>query len=117
MPKYIGINKTYCEAIKYSLISFCDASAKAYSAAAYLQQSSPDSCKTDLIFCKTRLALQNTTIPRLELLGVWIGVRALKFVMKELRVQVAHIFVFTDSLCVLHWLLIKNHCRYLSLID
>lgn len=108
MPRYIGINKTDCEAIKYTLIRFCDASAKVYSAAIYLRQSLPDSCKTDLIFCKTRLAPQNTTILRLELLGVLIGVRALKFVMKELHVQVAHTFVFTDSLCVLHWLLTKK---------
>ena len=28
--------------------------------------------------------------------------------MKELHVQVAHTFVFTDSLCVLHWLLTKK---------
>ena len=67
-----------------------------------------DSCKTNLIFCKTRLAPQNTTIPRLELLGVLIGVRALKFVTKELHVEVAHTFLFTDSLCVFHWLVTKK---------
>ena len=32
MPRYIGINETHYEAIEYSLICFCDASAKAYSA-------------------------------------------------------------------------------------
>ena len=68
MPRYIGINKMDCEAIKYTLICFCDASAKAYSTAIYLRQSLPDSCKTDLIFCKARLALQNTTIPGLSFL-------------------------------------------------
>lgn len=108
MPRYIGINETHCESIEYALICFCDASAKAYSAAIYLHQSLLDSCKTDLIFCRTHLAPQNTTIPRLELLGVLIGVRALKFVINELHVQIAHTFVFTDSLCVLHWLLTKK---------
>ena len=80
MPRYMGNN----EAVEYSLICFCDASAKAYSAAIYLCQSLPDSCKTDLVFCKTRLAPQNTTIPRLKLLGVLIGTRALEFVINEL---------------------------------
>ena len=108
MPRYIGINETHCEAIKYTLICFCDASAKAYSAAIYLSQSLTDSCKTDLIFCKTCLAPQNTTIPRLELLGVLIGVRTLKFVIKELHLLIDHTFVFTDSLCVLYWLLTKK---------
>jgi len=98
----------YDEAIQYSLVCFCDASAKVYSAAIYLWQSLSDSCKTDLIFCKPRLAPQNTTIPRLELLGVLIGVRVLKFVMKELHVQVTHTFVFSDSLCVFHWLSTKK---------
>ena len=108
VPRYIGINRRHGEPIEYTLICFCDTSAKAYSAAIYLRQSFSDACKTDLIFCKTRLAPQNTTIPRLELLGVLIGVRALKFVMNELHVQVAHTFVFTDSLCVLYWLSTKK---------
>jgi len=108
VPRYIGISESRDEAIEYTLVCFCDASAKAYSAAIYLRQSLFDSCKTDLIFCKTHLAPQNNTIPRLELLGVLIGVRALKFVTKELHVEVAHTFLFTDSLCVLHWLVTKK---------
>jgi len=108
MPRYVGISESLDGAIEYTLVCFCDASAKAYSAAIYLHQSLFDSCKTDLIFCKTRLAPQDTIIPRLELLGVLIGVRALKFVLKELHVEVAHTFLFTDSLCVLHWLVTKK---------
>ena len=34
--------------------------------------------------------------------------RALKFVMKKLHLLIAHTFVFTDSLCVLYWLLTKK---------
>ena len=90
--------------MEYSLICFCDASVKAYATAIYLRQSTLNSYKTDLIFAKTRLAPQDVTIPRLELLGVLIGVRALKFVMKELYEQVTRMVIFTDSLCVLHWL-------------
>ena len=42
-------------------------------------------------------------IPQLELLGVLIGVRALKFMCGELCLQVS-CHLFTDSLCVLYWL-------------
>ena len=43
-------------------------------------------------------------IPRLELMGVLVGVRALKFVTSELHLQLTNTIVFTDSMCVLHWL-------------
>ena len=109
LPRYIGINtETKDEMIENSLLCFCDASAKAYATAIYLHQSFANRFKGDLIFSKTRLAPSNTTIPRLELLGVLIGVRALKFVLQELHMQVAHIFVLTDSLCVLYWLQTKK---------
>ena len=87
---------------------FCDASAKAYATAIYLLQSLSGSHKSDLIFSKTRLSPQNITISRLELLGVLIGVRALKFVLNELHLKVTHMVVFTDSLCVLQWLNTKK---------
>ena len=79
-----------------------------YATAIYLSQSLSNSYKTHLIFFKTRLAPQHTTIPRLELLGVLTGVRALKFVMNELHLQVTRMVLFTDSLCVLHWLTSKK---------
>ena len=63
----------------------------------YLQQSIGDTCKTDLVFSKTCLATQGMTIPRLELLGVLNGVRAL---WKELHQEVS-CHLFTDSVCVL----------------
>ena len=73
-----------------------------------MHQSLNGTYKADLIFSKTRLAPDNITIPRLELLGVLIGVRALKFVSRELHLQVTYKIVFTDSLCVLHWLQTKK---------
>ena len=81
---------------------FCDASAIAYATAVYLHQSYRDTFKADLIFSKTCLAPQGTTIPRLELLGALIGIRALKFLLKEVHLQVS-CYLFTDSLCVLYW--------------
>ena len=57
-----------------------------------------------MIFSKTCLVPSETTIPRLELLAVLIGVRALKFVGKELHLPTSDNVLFTDSTCVLHWL-------------
>ena len=84
-----------------TLICFCDTSIKAYAAAVYLYHSSLGTYKTDLIFSKTCLAPEQI---RLELLGVLIGVRALKFVEKELHLPVTSKVLWTDSQCVLHWM-------------
>jgi len=54
---------------------------------------------------KTRLAPQKTKIPRLQLLGVLIETRALAFVERELHLPKV---VWSDSQCVLHWLLSKK---------
>ena len=102
LPRYIGVTEK-SKSIEYRLVCFCDASKMAYDTVIYLHQSFGDIYKADLIFSKTRLAPLGTTIPRLELLGVLIGIRALKFVQKELHVQVS-CHLFTDSLCVLYWL-------------
>ena len=102
LPRYISI----CEEpdlINYHLERFCDASRMAYATTIYLNQSIGDTCKIDLVFSKTRLVPQGT---RLELLGVltgYTGVRALKFVRKELHREVP-CHLFTDSVCVLYWL-------------
>ena len=78
IPRYFGINEK-SEPVQYCLVCFCDASAVAYAIVVYLHQSAGDTYKTDLVFSKTRLAPHGITIPRLELLGVLIGVIALKF--------------------------------------
>ena len=67
LPRYIGIGKKPGLSIEYHLVCFCDASGLAYATTIYLHQSTGDTCKTDLIFSKTRLAPQGTTVPRLEL--------------------------------------------------
>ena len=102
LSRYIGICEEP-ESINYHLVCFCDASGMAYATTIYLHQSIGDTCKADLVFSKTRLAPPGTTIPRLELLGVLIGVRALKFVRKQLYHEVP-CHLFTDSVCVFYWL-------------
>ena len=44
------------------------------------------------------------TLPRLELLGVLIGVRAANFITKELKLPISRRYLWTDSECVLHWM-------------
>ena len=84
-----------------SLVCFCDASSCAYVANVYLLQANgTNECKSDLIFSKTRLVpLKKMTIPRLELMGVVIGVRCLKYVKEQLKVSIEGLHVYTDSVC------------------
>ncbi|XP_045201835.2 uncharacterized protein LOC123555228 [Mercenaria mercenaria] len=44
------------------------------------------------------------TIPRLELMAVLIGVRCLKFVTDQLKLDLKQLYLWTDSQCVLHWI-------------
>ena len=94
------------QAVMYSSVCFCDASACAYATTGYLHQSINDSeSKADIIFSKTRLApLKNMTIPRLELMAVVIGVRCTKFVKDQLKLPIKTTYIWTDSQCVLKWI-------------
>ena len=90
--------------IEYTLLCFSDASSKAYATVIYLHQISKSSTRVDLIFSKTRLASEYFTIPRLELLGILIGVRGLKFVEAELDLPVSSKVLWTVSQCALQWM-------------
>jgi len=104
IPPYLGVNTAGHQPVINSLICFSDASGKAYAIAVYLHQFSSNNCSVDLVFSKTRLAPQGVTIPRLELLGVLIGTRAMRFVEKELHLPISSKILWTDSQCVLQWL-------------
>ena len=87
------------------LVCFCDASSKAYAAVVYLVQSRGCDIKLDINFSKTRLSpTSKTTIPRLELMAVVIGVRCLNFVNSQIKQTVSAFKLFTDSQCTLKWL-------------
>ncbi|MCP9260713.1 Pao retrotransposon peptidase family protein [Dirofilaria immitis] len=61
---------------------FTDASSLAYSAAIYVRNYGIEGVKTSLIFAKSRIApIKGITIPRLELLAIIVGVRAVHFVI------------------------------------
>ena len=89
-PRYIGLEQGGKLNVDYQLLVFCDASKYAYAAAVYLFQETTTDRRIDLIFSKTRLAPNKPiTIPRLELLAALIGTRCLKFVQKELKVNIS----------------------------
>ena len=91
------------ENMQQYLVCYCDASSYAYAASVYLVQINGEQLsKSDLIFSKTRLApLKRITTPRLELMGVVIGVRCLQYVKQQLKVTVVGSYLYTDSHCVL----------------
>ena len=61
--------------------------------------------KVDLISSKTRFALnKDFSIPRLELLAAVIGTRCLRFVQKELKLDICSKHIWLDSQCVLCWI-------------
>ena len=69
------------------------------------QESSNSESRSDLLFCKTRLApLKEMTIPRLELMAVVIGVRCIRFVKQQLKIPIERSHLWTDSQCVLKWI-------------
>ena len=69
--RYIGGNE-------YKLFCFTDASAEAYSATVYLYSTVDETAHVNLVFSKAPIAsTKQLNIPRLELLAVLIGTRAL----------------------------------------
>ena len=102
----------------YRLVAFTDASNNSYGAAIYVLSSASDQVESALVFAKMRLKpvsgiskrskVELMTIPRLELMGVLIGVRALKFIATQIRVPISSFRLFTDSQCVLHWITKQN---------
>ena len=91
------------------LLCFCDASEKAYMTAIYLKTFYEGKADVKPLFLKLRFApQQKMSIPRLELLALLIGIRSLKFMSKELKLENTKITVWTDSQCVLNWIKTKK---------
>ncbi|MCP9264374.1 Pao retrotransposon peptidase family protein [Dirofilaria immitis] len=91
---------------------FTDASSLAYSAAIYVRNYGIEGVKTSLIFAKSRIApIKGITIPRLELLAIIVGVRAVHFVINQLNLENVPVTLWSDSKYALHW--IQNCFRLL----
>ena len=94
IPRYISSRQA-------QLFCFTDASAKAYATNVYLG-SSVGMC---LIFSKSKVApVKQVTLPRLELVGVLIGIQSLKYVSQHMKIKVEEKILWTDSQVVLNWL-------------
>ncbi|XP_045206117.2 uncharacterized protein LOC123558303 [Mercenaria mercenaria] len=104
IPRYYGGSSGDKET-QSRLLCFCDASERAYATSVYLHCMNDQEAKSNLVFSKTRLApTQTTTIPRLELMAVLIGVRCIQFVRCQLGLLLEGVFLWTDSQCVLKWI-------------
>ena len=63
-----------------------------------------DNITADLIFSKSRVApTKPTSVPRLELFGVVLGAKMIKFLRKESPFEFDHTYLWTDSKCALAW--------------
>ena len=96
------------------LHAFTDASQNAYGVAAYLRILHGNNiAEVHLVLSKlghSQTKKGEVTLPRVELLGVLIGTRALGFFSKELVPAVKSLTLWTVALCVLYWLTsIKQH--------
>lgn len=100
LPRFITFLNT--ENTVHSLHCFTDASKDAYAAAVYLETEQNGNKKVALVFAKTRVKPKgNVTIPRIELLAMTIGKRAILHVEKELKLPIKEKYIWTDSQCTL----------------
>lgn len=83
------------------LHTFVDASNLSFAAAVYLKSHIDEKAMTSLIFSKNRLKPlkggKTLTIPRMELLAILIGVRAMEFAKNELKREIAGFHLWSDS--------------------
>ena len=85
------------------LLCFTDASKQAFCAAVYIRVSIGDNVfQTRLLVSKTRVSpVKQESIPRLELLGVLLGVRLIVKIKKAISMELNEVMLLTDSKCVL----------------
>ena len=109
IPRFLGTNPNVV--LKRELHVFCDSSFNAYAACAYLREITGSWVTSNLILSKTRIApIKTMSIPRLELVAALIGSRMIMFLQNALPFDISNICLWSDSTCVLHWILgSKSH--------
>ena len=104
IPRFLmkGLDK----ATKAELHVFVDASKYAYAAVCYVKLTPPNAePTTKLVFAKTRLCpAKGLSIPKLELLGMYIGVKCAKFIKNEMTYNFEKVCFWSDSYCVIYWI-------------
>jgi ribonuclease HI len=95
--------------LSQSVITFVDASLKAYGAVVYLKceyEDTTTSCR--MIASKTKVApLKPMTVPRLELMGAILGLRLTQRLIPILEIPMRMVTFYSDSTDVLWW--IRGH--------
>jgi hypothetical protein len=89
-----------------------DASEVAYACCVYVRQEVPgEQATVALIYAKSRLRPKRTemTIPKMELMAMRVGVRALSTVAKQLHMEKAEQYLWGDSKVALAWINAKGH--------
>ncbi|KAH7710260.1 Pao retrotransposon peptidase family protein [Aphelenchoides avenae] len=86
---------------------FTDGSSYAYGFTAYLRVKNADGTySTNLVYARARVKpikdAEKFTIPRMELLGVLLGVRIAAYLHKELLIPITATYLWSDSTIVLH---------------
>ncbi|XP_064464471.1 uncharacterized protein LOC135375754 [Ornithodoros turicata] len=89
-----------------ALHMFCDASPRAYGAAAYLVTLDRDGhYSADLLLAKSRVApVKTVSLPRLELMGAVIATRLMRFLQTTLSLSTVPTVLWTDSEIALYWI-------------
>ncbi|XP_058827651.1 uncharacterized protein LOC131687579 [Topomyia yanbarensis] len=88
----------------------------AFAAAAYIRAETLHGYDVSLIAAKTRVAPNKAmSIPRLELQAAVLGTRLKTTVLKELRLNITNVTMWTDSTTVLSWIR-SDHRRYKTFV-
>ncbi|XP_050705313.1 uncharacterized protein LOC126990672 [Eriocheir sinensis] len=99
-PRNIGQDNKSC-----TLHVFCDASAKAYGAVAYLVSDD----KSNILTAKARVTpMKVRSLPQLELTAIQVGTQLAKYVTNTLKtLNIENVFIWSDNEAALQW--IKNN--------
>jgi hypothetical protein len=95
------------------LIMFSDASERAFGAVGYLRFELPDgNVKVAFVLAKAKVApVKYVSMPRLELCGCLMSARMASVLLKELRIKIRRVVLFTDSTTNLRWFNSES-CRF-----
>lgn len=108
IPRHVSIDGSQC----VELVGMSDASSLAYSAEVYLRVTNQNRIvSVHLIRAKTKVApLQTITINRMELCGALLLARVVQSLsFLQLKVEIKHVYLFSDSSTVLVWLKTQPH--------
>ena len=90
----------------YNLHLFCDASEVAYGCCVYLVMEE----ETHLLYSKVKVApLKSTSLARLEMQAAFLGSKSVESVIQQLRIRIAAVNAWTDSINVWYWLQKPSH--------